>query len=99
MGFDGLEILQRQLEDTDRASLQKIKRHAFTLGLDLMGFSTHQGFLSPDKAERQKNIDHTTDCLEQAYQLGIPTIRVNSAPPPTRDDARCPDVGVEKAIS
>jgi len=21
------------------------------------------------------------------------------APPPTRDDARCPDVGVEKAIS
>lgn len=78
MGFDGLEILQRQLEKTDRATLQKIKRHAFTLGLDLMGFSTHQGFLSPEKSERQKNIDHTIDCLEQAYQLGIPTIRVNS---------------------
>ncbi len=48
------------------------------LGLDLMGYSTHQGFLSPDKEKRQKNIDHTLDCLEQAYQLGIPTIRVNS---------------------
>ncbi len=78
MGFDGLEILQRQLVKTDRATLQKIKRHAFLNGLDLMGFSTHQGFLSPDKDKRQKNIDHTIDCLEQAYQLGIPTMRVNS---------------------
>lgn len=78
MGFDGLEILQRQLESTERAALQKIKRHAFVLGLDLMGFSTHQGFLSPDEENRQRNIDHTIDCLEQAYQLGIPTMRVNS---------------------
>lgn len=78
MGFDGLEILQRQLVSTDNAALQKIKRHAFLLGLDLMGFSTHQGFLSPNKEKRQKNIDHTLDCLEQAYRLGIPTIRVNS---------------------
>ncbi|MCP5537615.1 MAG: sugar phosphate isomerase/epimerase [Akkermansiaceae bacterium] len=78
MGFDGLEILQRQLVSTDNAALQKIKRHAFLLGLDLMGFSTHQGFLSPDKEEQQKNIDHTIDCLEQAYRLGIPTMRVNS---------------------
>ena len=78
MGFDGLEILQRQLVETDSATLQKIKRHAFLNGLDLMGFSTHQGFLSPDKEKRQKNADHTIDCLEQAYQLGIPTMRVNS---------------------
>ena len=78
MGFDGLEILQRQLESTDNATLQKIKRHAFVLGLDLMGYSTHQGFLSPEKERRQKNIDHTINCLEQAYQLGIPTMRVNS---------------------
>lgn len=78
MGFDGVEILQKQLTSHDRATLQKLKRQAFLLGLDLMGYSTHQGFLSPDPAERQKNIDHTTDCLEQAYQLGIPTMRVNS---------------------
>lgn len=78
MGFDGLEILQRQFESTDNATLQRVKRHAFVLGLDLMGYSTHQGFLSPDKERRQKNIDHTIDCLEQAYQLGIPTMRVNS---------------------
>lgn len=78
IGFDGVEILQVQLSSTDNDTLQKIKRHAFVHGLALMGFSTHQGFLSPDMAERQKNIDHTTDCLEQAYRLGIPTMRVNS---------------------
>jgi sugar phosphate isomerase/epimerase len=78
MGFDGLEILQRQLTETGNGALQKIKRHAFVNGLDLMGYSTHQGFLSPDKEKRQKNIDHTIDCIEQAYALGIPTMRVNS---------------------
>ncbi len=77
-GFDGLEILQRQLTATDNATLQKIKRHAFLLGMPLMGFSTHQGFLSPDPEKRRQNYDLTLDCLEQAYQLGIPTMRVNS---------------------
>ncbi|MFT4636943.1 MAG: L-ribulose-5-phosphate 3-epimerase [Verrucomicrobiales bacterium] len=78
MGFDGLEILQKQMPDTSNEALQKIKRHAFLLGLDLMGFSTHQDFVSPDKESRQKNIDHTLDTIEQAYQLGIPTLRLNT---------------------
>lgn len=78
MGFDGFEILQRQLTATDNPTLQQIKRHAFLLGMPLMGYSTHQGFLSPDPAERKKNHDLTLECLEQAYQLGIPTMRVNS---------------------
>jgi L-ribulose-5-phosphate 3-epimerase len=78
MGFDGFEILQRQLASTDRDELMKLKRRAFLLGLDLMGYSTHQGFLSPDKEKRREQVDHTIACLEQAYQLGIPTMRVNS---------------------
>ena len=78
MGFDGFEILQRQLVSTDNAELQKIKRHAFVNGLDLMGYSTHQGFLSPDQAKRDAQIKHTIECIEQAYALGIPTMRVNS---------------------
>lgn len=78
MGFDGVEILQKQLTSTDRGALMKLKRQAFSLGLDLMGYSTHQSFLSPDPAVRKKEYDHTVDCLEQAYQLGIPTMRVNS---------------------
>lgn len=79
LGFDGVEILQRQWgDDRSPATLRRAKRRAFTLGLDLMGYSTHQGFVSPDEAKRHKNIDETIGYLEEAYQLGIPTIRVNS---------------------
>lgn len=78
MGFDGFEVLQRQLTETDNATLQKIKRHAFLNGLDLMGYSTHQGFLSPDREKRQRNIEHTIACVRQAGAMGIPTMRVNS---------------------
>jgi len=78
MGFDGVEILHRQMESEENTYLQKLKRAAFVNGVDLCGFSTHQGFLSPDEAVRQKNIDHTIHCIELAYQLGIPTMRVNT---------------------
>ena len=77
-GFDGVEILHRQIEREDNDQLQRLKRRAFLQGLDLCGFSTHQTFLSPDKQVRQKNIDHTIRCIELAYALGIPTMRVNT---------------------
>jgi sugar phosphate isomerase/epimerase len=77
-GFDGVEILHRQMERENNDYLQRLKRRAFLLGLDLCGFSTHQTFLSPNKETRQKNIDHTIRCLELAYALGIPTMRVNT---------------------
>ena len=78
MGFDGVEILQRQMEDESNSALQSIKQRAFVLGLDLMGFSTHQGFVSPDPAKRQANIDLTLSQIEQAYRMGIPTMRINT---------------------
>ena len=77
-GFDAVEILHRQMTSEDKGYLQRLKRRAFVNGLDLCGFSTHQGFLSPDEAVRQKNIDHTIHCIELAYDLGIPTMRVNT---------------------
>lgn len=78
MGFDGVEILHRQMESEDNAVMQKYKRAAFLNGVALMGFSTHQTFLSPKEEIRKKNIDHTIHCLELAYAMGIPTMRVNT---------------------
>ncbi len=77
-GFDGVEILHVQMQDESNSALQRIKQRAFRNGLDLCGFSTHQSFISPDPAIRQKNVDHTIRCIELAYALGIPTIRVNT---------------------
>ena len=78
MGFDGVEILHVQMSGESNAQLQELKRRAFRNGVDLMGFSTHQGFVSPDPAVRQKNVDHTIRCIELAHALGIPTIRINT---------------------
>lgn len=77
-GFDAVEVLHIQMTDESPAALQAIKRRAFQNGLSLCGFSTHQGFVSPDAEKRQKNIDHTRHCIELAYAMGIPTMRVNT---------------------
>ncbi|MFO0813451.1 MAG: sugar phosphate isomerase/epimerase family protein [Gemmatales bacterium] len=78
MGFDAFEILHRQMTEETPGYLQKLKRRAFVNGLSLNGFSTHQTFVTPDAAERKKNIDHTSKCLELASAMGIPTMRVNT---------------------
>jgi L-ribulose-5-phosphate 3-epimerase len=78
LGFDGVEILHRQMADESPAYVNGLKRAAFRNGLALPMLSIHQDFVSPDPAERQKDIEHTKHCLELAAQLGAPAIRLNS---------------------
>ena len=78
LGFDGVEVLHRQMAEESTAYLNKLKRAAFLNGLDLIMLSIHQDFVSPNQAERQKAIDHTTHCIDLASQMGIPCIRLNS---------------------
>jgi sugar phosphate isomerase/epimerase len=80
-GFDGIELLLYQLEQNDllsRSRRMAYKRRAQRLGLPLMGLSTHQGFVTPDRQRRTYNIDRTIAQIEIAYDLGIPTMRVNT---------------------
>lgn len=78
LGFDGVELLLVQMTSEEKSYLHQLKKRAFHAGLDLMGFSTHQGFLSPDPTKRQENIDKTIHQIELAYRLGIPTMRLNT---------------------
>src|SRR5262245_19079632 len=59
IGFDGVEILHRQMESEDKKYLNNLKRMAFANGLDLFFLSIHQNFVSPEKEKRQQHIDHT----------------------------------------
>src|SRR5215813_15226311 len=70
LGFDGVEILHRQMESEDRKYVNNLKRMAWSLGLDLFFLSIHQNFVSPDEAKRQKDIDHTKRCIDLAHYLG-----------------------------
>lgn len=78
MGFDGVEILHVQMEREDNDYLQRLKQAAHLEGMCLMGFSTHQSFISTDPEKRRQNVEHTNKCIELAYRMGIPTMRVNT---------------------
>jgi L-ribulose-5-phosphate 3-epimerase len=78
LGVDGVDVLHRQMEGEDKAYLNKLKRQAFVNGQALVSLSIHQDFVDPDPAARQKDIDHTIKCIEMCYQMGIPTMRLNT---------------------
>ena len=86
LGVGGVDILHRQMEIPEkapldaagRAYLHKLKRHAFVNGVDLICVSTHQNFVSPQPAVITENVEHTKKCIEIAYELGVPSIRINT---------------------
>lgn len=86
LGVAGVDILHRQMDLAEDGPLdqelhaycRKLKRHALLAGVALNCLSTHQSFLSPNPAERQKWVLHTQKCIEMAYAIGIPCIRVNT---------------------
>lgn len=86
IGVEGVDILHRQmdiperepLDAAGRAYLRKLKRHAFINGIDLICVSTHQTFVSPKPDEIARNVEHTNKCIEIAYELGAPCIRINT---------------------
>ncbi len=100
MGFDGIELLLVQMASEENSYLQDLKKRAFHAGLDLMGFSTHQGFVNPSEEYRKENIELTIHQIELAYKLGIPTMRLNTGRWGTSEsfDVLMANKGIEPAI-
>ena len=78
MGFEGIEFLLVQMTSEETSHLNDLKKYAHHTGLDIMGFSTHQGYVFPEKEKRDEEIKKTIHQIELAYQLGIPTMRLNT---------------------
>lgn len=78
LGFEGVEILHRQMANESVEYLFELKQLAFKHGLALPMLSIHQDFVHPEVAERHKDIAHTEKCIDIASKLGIPAIRLNS---------------------
>jgi sugar phosphate isomerase/epimerase len=78
LGFDGVEILHRQMTDESPGYVNKLKQLAFRHGLALPMLSIHQDFISPKAEEREEAVAHTKRCIALAERLGIPSIRLNS---------------------
>src|SRR5437899_6549683 len=79
IGVGGVDILHRQMDLEEKAPLDaagraycnRLKRLAFTHGIDLICLSTHQNFVSPKPEVIGENVEHTNKCVEIAYQLGV----------------------------
>lgn len=86
IGVEGVDILHRQMDIPEkepltaahRTHLHKLKRHAFRNGLEICCVSTHQSFVKPKPEELTENVEHTKKCIEIAYELGCPCIRINT---------------------
>jgi sugar phosphate isomerase/epimerase len=78
LGFDGVELLHRQMTDESPEYLNKLKRAALLRGLALTMFSIHQDFVSPWADERGQAIRQTQYGIELAVKLGCPAVRINS---------------------
>jgi len=85
-GIAGVDVLHRQMDIPEkepltgdhRRHLAELKRHAFRHGVSLCCLSIHQDFVDPDPAVRRQHVEHTLKCIEIAYALGIPMLRINS---------------------
>src|SRR5437867_10716521 len=108
LGVGGVDILHRQMDIAEkeplnsagRAYLRKLKRHAFINGIDLICLSTHQSFVSPKPDEIDKNVEHTRKCIEIAYELGAPCIRINTGRWNTVDfDTLMANRGIEPVLT
>jgi sugar phosphate isomerase/epimerase len=86
IGVEAVDILHRQMDIDEKAPLdaagrsylRKLKRHAFRNGLSICCVSTHQSFVKPKAEELTENVEHTKKCIEIAYELGCPCIRINT---------------------
>jgi len=56
--------------------MNKFKRNAFLLGLDISGTGVRNDFANPDPAARKADIEMIKKWIEAAAKLGIPNLRI-----------------------
>jgi len=86
LGVEAVDVLHRQMDLEEKAPLDAagrtylhhLKRHAFRNGLEICCLSTHQTFVTPQPEVMEENVRHTEKCIEIAYELGCPCIRINT---------------------
>ena len=99
-GIDAVDILHRSMPSEDNSYCQELKQLAYSNGVGLACLSIHQDFVDPKPEYRQRMVEHTIRCIELAYKMGIPAIRLNSGTWGTAGsfDNLMKARGIEKAI-
>lgn len=77
LGLDGTEPTSYYVPDpVPDGYLQRLRRHAFLQGLTISGTAIGNTFTHPPGAARDREIAHTKQWIDNAVQMGAPTIRI-----------------------
>ena len=68
------------------AYVNRIKRHAHDLGIDISGTGVRNDFATADKAVRASGVELAKNWIEVAARLGAPVVRVFAGPQPPHKD-------------
>lgn len=103
MALDAVELTSYYFPPAvDASYLNRLKRHAFTLGLDVSGTSVGNNFCLPDGPARQKQLELVRTWVDNAATLGAPVIRIFAGNVPkggSEDEAVAQTVaGIEESL-
>ena len=78
LGAEGVDVLHVQMDNETPEYLEYLRNYDTQKGIELICLSIHQDFVDPDPDERDRNVQHTINCIKIAKNLGIKYIRLNS---------------------
>lgn len=76
LGLDGVELTSYFFESESDSYLLDLRNKCFHLGMDITGTAIGNDFVTPDKQERQKQVQDVKKWIDKAVVLGAPSIRV-----------------------
>jgi sugar phosphate isomerase/epimerase len=82
LGLDGVELTSYYFPDTERSTLNALKRHCFRLGLHIAGTAVGSSFTQSDAARRREHLEMTKAWIDHSVALGAPCLRVFAGPAP-----------------
>ena len=74
--LDGTELTSYFFESEEDSYFLELRNKCFHMGLDISGTAIGNDFITPDKGERQKQIEDVKRWIDKAAILGAPSIRV-----------------------
>ena len=83
MGFDAITIETKRPvafpADLDKKARKEIREYSDSLGTELAAVETMSNFASPVIEDRENNILMVKECMELAYDLDIPVVKIFAA--------------------
>lgn len=76
MRLDGVELTGYYFPDTQRSTLNSLKRLCFRLGLQVSGVAMRNQFTLPDPDQRKAEVERVKQWIDIAVALGAPFLRV-----------------------